>query len=334
MSKEIIVPKRRPYIVSSGCCGGKMESEGPLCDGFDYIDKSDTFGKDTFEKAESEMQKISLQIALQKCGKSDTDLDAIFSGDLTNQCVSSNYGLIGFDVPFFGLYGACSTCAEGLVLSAITVGFEAFDRVAAITSSHNCTAERQFRYPLEYGGQHAPTSQWTVTGSGAFIVEANAKGPYIADVMPGKSIDKGIKDINNMGAGMAPAVIDTLVRYFKASGKKPDDFGIIATGDLGFEGHRIVKELMKEYGYDMYDNYTDCGLLIYNKEKQDVHAGGSGCGCSASVLSSLFYPRLCSGELKDMLFIGTGALMSPSSIQQGLSIPGVAHLVHIVGGEN
>ncbi len=332
MKREIIYFDTPPIITNVCSAAGKKENEGPLSGGFDIVDESDSFGQDTFEKSESEMQRLALKGVLDKAKLTDSDIDVLFAGDLTNQCTSSNYGLLKFNIPFFGLYGACSTAAEGLILSAITVGRGIYDKAAAVTSSHNCSAERQFRYPLEYGGQHTPTSQWTVTGASAVIVSNEGKGPIINDVLPGKTVDHGITDINNMGAAMAPAAIDTLSRYFDQSGTRPSDYDLIATGDLGFEGHRIVKELLPEKGYEMGKNYTDCGLLIYDRQKQDMHAGGSGCGCSAIVFASHIYPKLCRGELKNVLFLGTGALMSPTSVQQGLSIPGIAHLVHIKGG--
>lgn len=275
------------------------------------------------------MQRLALGFALSKNKLGDNDFDAMFAGDLINQCTSSIYGLIDYNIPYFGIYGACSTVAEGLVLAAMTVGYDIYKRIAVITSSHNCSAERQFRFPLEYGGQRSPTSQWTVTASGAFIVEKNRKPPYITEVMPGIVIDKGISDASNMGAAMAPAAADTLLRYFKHTGHKPSDFDMIFTGDLGYEGHRITTELCKAEGYDISGNYQDCGLIIYDIEAQDMHAGGSGCGCGASVLSAYIIKKLLEGVYHEVLFLATGALMSPMSIQQGLYIPGIAHLLHI-----
>lgn len=333
MNKELISFDRPPKIIASCSVAGNKEYEGPLSDKFDIVDKTDKFNQKTWEKSESEMQRLAVKHVMQKADLKENEIDAIFAGDLENQCVSSNYGTLDYNIPFFGLYGACSTAAEGLILSAYTVGYGIYDRVIAVTSSHNCSAERQFRYPLEYGGQHTPTSQWTVTGSGAFIVSNTGKGPIIADCMPGITVDKGITDINNMGAAMAPAAVDTLTRYFSKTNTLPSDYDLIVTGDLGYEGHRIVKELMYEKGIDMGKVYDDCGLIIYDRKKQDMHAGGSGCGCSAIVFASHLYGMLESGGIKNLLFLGTGALMSPSSIQQGLSIPGIAHLLHIKGGE-
>lgn len=331
MKKEIITFNRCPKIIAACSVAGNREKEGPLGGKFDIVDEKDSFGQDTWEKSESEMQRLAVKYVLEKASLTENEVDALFAGDLTNQCVSSNYGLLSFDVPFFGLYGACSTAAEGLILSALTVGYGIYNKTVAVTSSHNCTAERQFRFPLEYGCQHAPTAQWTVTGSGAFVISSEGVGPTICDVLPGKAIDRGITDINNMGAAMAPAAIDTLTRYFTQSRTSPQDYDLIVTGDLGYEGHRIVSELMLGKGFKMGENYSDCGLMIYDLKKQDMHAGGSGCGCSAIVFASHLYKELSSGKLRDVLFLGTGALMSPASVQQGLSIPGIAHLLHIKG---
>ncbi len=332
MNKGIITFENPPKIISTCSVVGKKENDGPLGSLFDIVDKTDKFSQDTWEKSESEMQRLAVKNVLKKAELTENHIDVLFSGDLINQCISSNYGLIDFNIPYLGLYGACSTAAEGLLLSALTVANGTFDKTIAVTSSHNCSAERQFRYPLEYGGQHTPTSQWTVTGSAAFIVSKDGNAPIIADVLPGITVDKGITDINNMGAAMAPAAISTLTRYFNITNTVPDDYDLIVTGDLGYEGHKIVKELMVGNGYTMGKNYNDCGLMIYDLKKQDMHAGGSGCGCSAVVLASHIYNELSIGNLKNVLFIGTGALMSPTSIQQGQSIPGIAHLIHITGG--
>ena len=329
MKKRYIKIKNPPKIIATSSVVGRKENEGCLGGCFDIFDQTDSFGQDTWEKSESEMQRLAVKKVLEKSSLTERDIDALFAGDLTNQCASSNYGLLSFDISFFGLYGACSTAAEGLLLSGLTVGNDIFKRTIAVTSSHNCSAERQFRFPLEYGGQHTPTSQWTVTGSGAFVVSKEGKGPSIVGCLPGKTIDHGITDINNMGAAMAPAAIDTLNCFFNETNTVPQDYDLIATGDLGFEGHRIVKEIMYEKGFDMGLNYQDCGLMIYDRKKQDMHSGGSGCGCSAVVFASHIYERMKQGELNNVLFLGTGALMSPTSIQQGLSIPGIAHLVHL-----
>ncbi len=326
MSKGII-----DLCASIVCCGnavGVKEYEGPLGYCFDFHDTDDRFGKNTWEKAESEMQRLAFNMALSKRGFRFEDIGAIFAGDLLNQCVGSSYGLLGCNIPYFGLYGACSTSAEGIILSAVMTSKGIFDRCAAVTSSHNCAAERQYRTPIEYGGQRTPTAQWTVTGSGAFIIGREGEGEVrIADAMPGRVIDKGINDANNMGAAMAPAVCDTLCRYFCESESMPSDYDMILTGDLGREGSSILLELLSADGYKDIKNQNDCGILIYSEE-QDVHAGGSGCGCAASVLSGYILPKMERRELTNILFIATGAMMSPDSIKQGESIPAVAHLVH------
>jgi stage V sporulation protein AD len=284
---------------------------------------------DTWEKSESEMQRLALGLALAKGKLSAGDIDAIFAGDLLNQCTGSAYGLISFEKPYFGLYGACSTFAEATMLAALMIGAGYFKRAAAVSSSHFCSAERQFRFPLEYGGQRAPTAQWTATASGAAVLSAEGSGPYVTEVMPGIIIDKGVRDISNMGAAMAPAAIDSLTAYFSETGRKPEDFDLILTGDLGLEGHSITRTLMKNVGYDLSGVYNDCGLLLYGGASQDVHCGGSGCGCSASVICGHILKRFAKGELQNVLYLATGALMSPNSLKQGATIPGIAHLVHI-----
>ena len=322
-------------IVSSASAVGKKETEGPLGNAFDLCDDTDRFGAKTWEGAESEMQRMALNTALAKAQLADTDLGALFAGDLLNQCVGSAYGLLSFDVPYFGLYGACSTCAESLMLASTFVSNGIFDRCAAVTSSHYCSAERQYRFPIEYGGQRPPTAQWTVTGSGAFVVkkaDPNDARPIIRRAMPGKVRERGVNDANNMGAAMAPAAEDTLLRYFAATETSPRDYDLIITGDLGFEGGNILCDLLRADGYPMDDIYNDCGRLIYDRKGQDVHGGGSGCGCSAVVLASHLLPRIERGELSRILFLSTGAMMSPDSIKQGQNIPAVANLLEICKG--
>lgn len=320
-------------ILAASSAVGKKEKEGPLGDLFDFSDPTDRFGQKTWERSESEMQRIVFSGAAGKLGIGEEDIDAVFAGDLLNQCVGSAYGLLQFDIPYFGLYGACSTCAEGLTLAAMTVSAGLYRRAASVTSSHNASAERQYRNPLEYGGQRPPTAQWTVTGAGAFIVgkACGDASALIADVMPGVVVEKGIKDAANMGAAMAPAAADTVLRYLDENGKKPADFDLIVTGDLGFEGNSILHDLLAVAGAETARTglLTDCGMMIFDRERQDVHSGGSGCGCSAAVLAAYLLPLLKSGMLKNILFIGTGAMMSPSSTKQGEAIPAVAHLVHL-----
>ena len=325
MKRSVI--KLKSNVMSSAAVVGGKEHEGPLSGFFDLYDETDSFGQDTWEKSESEMQRRALALAMKKSGLTAEDIEAVFAGDLLNQCVGSAYGLLEYSIPYFGLYGACSTSAESIMLAAILTSGGFAERAAAVTSSHNCAAERQFRTPTEYGGQRSPTAQWTVTGAGAFII-GKGDGVRISEALPGIAIDKGISDASNMGAAMAPATMDTLTRYFSESGRAPRDFDMILTGDLGYEGSSILCELMKTEGLDISKVHTDCGMIIYNRETQDVHSGGSGCGCAATVLGAYILPRLARGELSDVLFLATGAMMSPASIQQGLSIPSIAHLLH------
>ncbi len=326
-------------VVAASSVVGYLERSGPIGHCFDFYDDKknggDRFGQDTFEKAESEMQRIALNCAIGKCGLRSEQLGAMFAGDLLNQCTSSAYGLLDFDVPYFGLYGACSTAAEGLILAGTMVTHGVYDYCASVASSHNCTAERQYRTPLEYGGQRTPTAQWTVTGAGAFVIgRSDDQHVRLTSALPGIAVEKGITDTNNMGAAMAPAAADTLIRYFRQSMTMPCEYDAIVTGDLGYEGGGILQDLVRMEGYDMGKRYQDCGQIIFTKQMQDTHAGGSGCGCSAVVMASYLLPKLLRGEIRKMLFMGTGAMMSPSSIQQGLAIPGIAHLVVLESPKN
>ena len=312
---------------------GKKEGEGPLADTFDYIDGDDTFGEATWEKSESSMQKQALSLALNKVGQAASALDWLFAGDLLNQCIGSGFAIRGQDVPFFGLYGACSTMGEGLSLASMSIdgGFAQFAGV--VTSSHFCSAERQYRTPLEYGGQRTPTAQWTVTGSGAVILAKDGPGPHITHITTGKVVDKGIKDANNMGAAMAPAAYDTLAAHFQATGTGPEDYDLVLTGDLGVLGHQIVGDLFAQDGVDMSQNYQDCGMLLYDIQKQDMHAGASGCGCAASVLCGYLLRQMEENHLQKILFAPTGALLSPTSSFQGESIPSICHALTIQTGD-
>jgi len=327
----IINFKKRIGILSSGTAAGKKECEGPLGDIFDYTDKTDRFGADTWEKAESEMQRLALDAAIKNANITPEKIDALYAGDLLNQCVGSCFGLVGFKLPFFGVYGACSTLGEGLLLASVMIDSGHARICASSCSSHNCSAERQFRFPLEYGGQRPPTAQWTVTGAAAHIVsgESSKDHPYISAALPGIAIDGGIKDANNMGAAMAPAAADTLLRFFEESKESPLDYDLILTGDLGYEGSDILHTLTYKNGLDIKKIHNDCGRIIYDRERQDVHSGGSGCGCSGIVFGAYILKRLRCGELKKILLLPTGALMNPASIQQGQSILGISHLLKI-----
>ncbi len=318
-----------PTVRAWAAVVGKKEHDGPLGGDFDLHCEDDRFGMDTWEKAESEMQRLVLGMLMKKSGCREEDIGAVFAGDLLNQCTGSSFGLLDSGIPYFGLYGACSTMAEGMMLASLLVGGGYFSQAAAVCSSHFCSAERQFRFPIEYGGQRTPTAQWTVTGAGAVLLSGVGNGPYVTEVLPGISVQKGITDTANMGAAMAPAAIDTLSRYFAESDVSPEDFDAILTGDLGQVGHDITADMLYSMGYDIRRVYNDCGLMIYSSHAQDMHAGGSGCGCSASVLCGHVLKKFASGEYKNILFIGTGALMSPTSVQQGQPIAGIAHLVRI-----
>lgn len=330
-----IIDTSGAVIISSASAVGGKEFEGPLGSCFDFHDPSDRFGQKTFEKSESEMQRLVLAAALGKSELSPDDIGALFAGDLLNQCVSSAYGLLEYDIPYFGLYGACSTAAEGIMLSSVFVSKGLADYAAAVTSSHNAAAERQYRNPLEYGGQRTPTAQWTVTGAGAFllsrhdIVTPDMALATVEEIFPGIVVEKGVTDAANMGAAMAPAACDTLLNFFEASGTSPDNYDMVLSGDLGSEGQIILGELLASSGVSASEKLFDCGMMIYDAESQDVHAGGSGCGCSAVVLASYILPKMKKGELSNILFYGTGAMMSPSSLKQGLAIPAVAHLIHL-----
>lgn len=319
----------RPTVVGYASVVGKKEGEGPLGSGFDAVFTDTRMGEKTWEKAESRLQKEALGRALDKAGFSPSQVDVLFSGDLLNQNIASTFGHRESGMPLIGQFGACSTMAQTLGLAAVFVDSGAADVAAAVTSSHFCTAERQFRFPLEYGSQRTPTSQWTTTASGAVIVGLGGGKVHVSDVCFGRIVDAGITDMNNMGAAMAPAAADTLLRYFADTHTRPDDYDFIATGDLAAEGSDLLGQLMDREHTPLGDNYFDCGMLIYDRERQDVHAGGSGCGCSASVLCSLILGNLERGTWHDGLFVATGALMSPTSSQQGESIPAVAHLVHL-----
>lgn len=315
-----------PQVLSYASVVGKKEGEGPLSRDFDYISNDNTFGEQTWEKAESRMMSMAFERVLNKGQLPPEQLGCVLGGDLLNQCISTTFALRPTNVPFFGLYGACSTMAEGLVLASCLVdgGFER--TVCAITSSHFCAAERQYRYPLEYGGQRPQTAQWTATASGAVVLHKGGKGVKITKATPGRIADPGVTAQTNMGAAMALSAYETLQTYFQDTKTGPTDYDLIVTGDLGKVGHQIVLDLFQRDGVDMRPTYDDCGLLLYDGT-QDVHSGGSGCGCSAAVLCSYLLKALEQKIFRKVLFCGTGALLSPTSSNQGQSIPGICHLV-------
>ena len=315
-----------PILTAWASVAGKKESEGPLQAYFDYTNGDTYFGEKTWEKAECHMQEIALETLLQKAGKKKQDVDLVFSGDLLNQCISSSFSLRNTGLPALGLYGACSTMGESLLLASMAVSGGFADQAVAMTSSHFASSERQYRYPLGYGGQRSPTAQWTVTGSGAALVCSKGDGPFVEAATVGTIVDLGITDANNMGAAMAPSAFETIRSHFDDLGAAPEDFDLIVTGDLGKIGRQIVLDFFQRDGVKL-ENYDDCGCLIFDLPGQDVHAGGSGCGCSASVLNGYLLRKMREGKWKTILFAPTGALLSPTSSFQGESIPGICHAV-------
>lgn len=338
-----LLTENHPYVESFAAIAGKKEHEGPLGDYFDSCYEDTTLGQESWEKSESRLQTEAVQRALQKGGLTAADIHYVFAGDLLNQCISSTFGLREFSVPYLGQFGACSTMCQALAMAAVFVESGAANRALAVTSSHFCSAERQFRFPLEYGGQRPPTSQWTVTAAGAAVVSqwgSRAKFstppvktvenyPVISAVTVGRIADLGVTDVNNMGAAMAPAAAQTLVDFFSDTNTRPTDYDLILTGDLGQIGSQLLSELLEPHGISLGNLHQDCGNLIFDPKRQDVHAGGSGCGCAASVFCSKILREIQQGVHRNVLFMATGALLSPTSSQQGESIPSIAHLIHV-----
>ena len=327
LGRQTVALLRPPSVVSYANVGGKFEANGPLAGHFDLLCTDSFFGKDTWEQAESAMQQEALTRALEKGGLTPAELDYVLAGDLLNQCIGTAFGLRDFQIPFFGLYGACSTMGESLALGSLLISGGHARTAACMTSSHYCTAERQYRMPVPYGSQRTPTAQWTATGSGCCLLAREGEGPYITHVTTGKIVDKGVTDANNMGAAMAPAAYDTLCALFRDTRTKPEDYDLIVTGDLGRLGHQIVSDFFARDGLPLGERYTDCGLLLYDIESQDMHCGGSGCGCSASVLCGYLLRGMREGKWNRIIFAPTGALLSPTTTFQGESIPGICHAV-------
>ena len=332
--RQSFVLPQMPVITAWASVAGKKESEGPLAHYFDVTSQDTYFGQKTWEQAEKQMQKTALETLIKKAGLSKQQIGMVFSGDLLNQCIGSSFTLRNTGMPHLGLYGACSTMAESLLMASMAVGGDFSDKVIAMTSSHFASSERQYRFPLGYGGQRTPPAQWTVTGSGAALVCSAGSGPRIESCTVGTVTDLGIKDANNMGAAMAPAAYSTIRAHLDDLSLAPEDFDLIVTGDLGQLGKDVLLELAKRDGIALGGKLTDCGTLVFDQLTQDVHAGGSGCGCSAITLCGYLLGQLDSGKLKRILFCGTGALLSPTSTQQGLPIPGVCHAVSIIGGKH
>ena len=316
-----------PSVAGFGSAAGRKEGLGPLGRCFDFIADDDTLNRKTWEQAEMGFQKKALAFALDRAGIRAEALDYLFAGDLLNQCVASSFTARETGIPFFGLYAACSTMAEGLSLAGMLLDGGFCHAAAALTSSHFCSAERQYRNPLEYGGQKPPTAQWTATGAGAVILTPKGSGPWLTHITTGRVVDKGIRDANNMGAAMAPAAYAAMKAHFSDTGRSPSFYDCIVTGDLGQVGKDIVLDLFMQDGMDLSQNYRDCGVLLFDAETQDVHAGGSGCGCSALILSGYLLPKLREGTIRHLLFCGTGSLHSPLTSMQGESIPGICHAV-------
>lgn len=333
MGQQTVKFETPPVILSAACVVGPKEGEGPLKPYFDNVVEDILYGEDSWEKAESKFVTEGLKLAVNKSGLKMKDINYILCGDLLNQSTSTTFGIKDFKIPFFGLFGACSTMGESMSLGAMLIDGGYADYLLAGASSHFCAAEKQFRFPLDLGTQRPPSSTWTVTGDGAVVLAKEGKGPVITHITTGKIMDMGVTDTMNMGAAMAPAAADVLIAHFKDTGHKPDYYDVIATGDLGYIGKQLVVELLEKEGYEIGENYTDCGIEIFDKETQDTHAGGSGCACSAVTFCGYFYNKLKKKEINRMLFIPTGALMSPTSSQQGNTIPGIAHAVVIENKE-
>lgn len=332
--RQTIILENRPRIIASAGVVGKKEGEGPLREEFDRIFTDGRMNEDSWEKAESALQKAAIETAIQKSGRKNEEIDLLFAGDLLGQCIGTTFSIRDFGIPFAGLYGACSTMALSLAMAGVFVNSGAAKTAIAATSSHFCSAEKQFRLPLEYGGQRPPQAQWTATAAGAAVVENADSGVTIEAVTFGKICDMGVTDANNMGAAMAPAAADTIAAHFRESGTKPTDYDVIVTGDLGAIGSKLAVQLLNsEHGFDISGIHKDCGTMLFAIDAQDVNSGASGCGCSAAVICTHFMRRLREGEIKKLLFVGTGALMSTVSSQQGESIPTIAHAVVLKGGE-
>ena len=330
--KQSFILNNPPVITAWASVAGKKESEGPLSNTFDIKQKDSYFGQKTWEQAEQRMQQMALNKLSEKSGVRSNQFGLVFSGDLLNQCIGSSFTLRNACIPHVGLYGACSTMAESLLMASMAVGGGFSDNVVAMTSSHFASSERQYRFPLGYGGQRTPTAQWTVTGAGAALVCSEGFGPKITACTIGTVVDLGIKDANNMGPAMAPAALATIRAHFNDLNLTADDYDLIVTGDLGQLGKDALLALAQREGMSIGGKLMDCGTLVFDTLRQDVHSGGSGCGCSAITLCGYLLEKLRKQKLKKILFCGTGALLSPVSTQQGLSIPGVCHAVSITGG--
>ena len=337
-------------IAESASVVGTKEGEGPLGVLFDKVGEDDSFGAATWEEAESNLQKEALYEVFRKSGAQPEEVRCLFAGDLLGQSIASSFGVSTYQIPLFGLYGACSTCGEALTLGAMTIAGGFAEQVACVTSSHFASAEREFRFPLEYGNQRPLSASWTVTGSAAFLLrseETAGKGSAagmengdpsmtgnrgrcrarICGMTMGRIVDFGLKDSMNMGACMAPAAASTILRHFEDWGRGPEDYDQIITGDLGSIGQQALLDLLRAKGVDLGGKHLDCGMLIYDANRQDVHAGGSGCGCCAVTLSAYLLKQLEEGFWKRILFLPTGALLSKTSFNEGKTVPAICHAI-------
>lgn len=329
MGNQTVQLLNKPKIISTYSIVGPKEGKGPLSNYFDVVLQDELNGKKSFEKAECSILENAISESIKRAGLKESDINYLLAGDLLNQITPSNFAARSLEIPFIGLYGACSNMTESLGIAAVLIdgGYANYD--VAATSSHFGSAERQYRFPLEYGAQRNPTSQWTVTGAGAMVLAKNGNFPCVTHITTGKVKDYGINDVNNMGAAMAPAAVDTIKAHFEDTNRGPEDFDLIATGDLGKVGKEITVELLKKYGYDISNIYIDCGEEIFGTKELENGSGGSGCGCSAVVDCGYIYKNMIKGKYKRILIISTGALLSTTSSQQGESIPGIAHCVCI-----
>lgn len=327
VGKQSVSFDRPPCITGAAAIAGPKETEGPMAQYFDRVSEDAAFGKDSWEEGESEMVRQAVTLAIQKAGIRKEDVRYIFAGDLLGQLIASTFGIRDMNIPFFGLYGACSTSGEALSLAAMTVAAGYAENVVAEASSHYGSAEKQFRFPLEYGSQRPLSATWTVTGSGAFVVSDKGSQVGITGVTTGKIVDYGVKDSLNMGACMAPAAADVIYQHLEDFGIEASYYDRIITGDLGLVGNDILTDLLRLNKIDISKNHMDCGIEIFDREEQDTHSGGSGCGCSATVLAGYILRKISSGEWKRVLFVPTGALLSTVSFNEGQSIPGIAHAV-------
>lgn len=327
--KQSLAFHKPPYILASGNIVGKKEGEGPLGKKFDVICEDDKFGEDNWEDAESTLQKEAVALALGKADLKPEDIRYIFAGDLLGQNIATSFGVMGYEIPLFGLYGACSTAGESMSLGAMCVAAGYAEHVVTLTSSHFASAEKQFRFPLEYANQRPLSATWTVTGSGAFVLSTKRSKARITGITTGKIVDYGIKDSMNMGAAMAPAACDVIFQNLVDFDRKPEDYDKIITGDLGNIGKEILIKLLREKGVDISSVHTDCGMEIFDSEEQGTQSGGSGCGCAAVTLSAHFLKEVELGALKRILFVPTGALLSTVSFNEGQNVPGIAHAVVI-----